>query len=125
MTAPLEKFGERLRRLRIRVGLSQANVAMICNVLPRQVSRWELGRWPRRKSRIDAICSALAPKLGCTPFYLRWGRDVRRGDIGVIIGPEYVPERPRWSYPDELLLQECREAREEIIRAEGYRRQQP
>lgn len=106
-----ELFSRRLRRLRIRAKLTQGDLAQACGCTSRAISHWECGKWPGW--RVVAICNQLAPLLGVTPHYLRFGweeHDIRLAAL----------ERAAWSFPNEELIEECRSARREIEAAEGF-----
>ena len=57
-----ETFGERLKKLRQKVGLSQEQLALVTNVSIKTIQRWE---WGERQPRIEDI-KALAKALGVT-----------------------------------------------------------
>lgn len=55
-----ETLGERIRRLRKRIGLTQAEVAGRCGVSRRTVNAWEAGRSRPRLCNLRALCDTLS-----------------------------------------------------------------
>lgn len=55
----MESFGRRLATLRQGVGMTQNDVAMICNVTVQAVSKWECGRSCPDALMLERIASAL------------------------------------------------------------------
>ena len=55
----MESFGRRLATLRQSVGMTQNDVAMICNVTVQAVSKWECGRSCPDALMLERIASAL------------------------------------------------------------------
>ncbi len=81
----METIGERVRRLREEMRLSQGRLAKLAQVTPSVISDLERGR-QKASRKIDLIAAA----LGTTPSYLRTGT-----------GPRYA-ENAAQSMPDGL-----------------------
>lgn len=52
-------FGEKLKEARVKVGLTQAQLADILNIETPNISRWETGADFPKDARFPAICKAL------------------------------------------------------------------
>jgi transcriptional regulator with XRE-family HTH domain len=111
-----ERFSVRLVRLRRRCRLKQIELAEVLGVTARTIGHWEQGRWPGH--RLGAICTKLAPILGVTPHYLRFGWEESDTRLA-------ARARASWSVPSPELVEEARAGRREIERAEGFKRCAP
>ena len=58
-----EVFGRRLATLRRRVGLTQRDVAEVCNVTVQAVSKWECGRSCPDILMLESIATALGVQI--------------------------------------------------------------
>ena len=113
-----ETFGERVARLRRRAGIRQYELAARIGVSKAALSTWERGHLPLK---VTLQCERLAQQLGVTGHYLRFG--VEAADLRLM--EREKRRRPRWSYPDETLIELAREGRREIEVAEGFARPPP
>lgn len=96
MPAIEEKFGRRVKALRVARGMTQAELAEAVDLQPQTISRIELGKHPSSFSTIARLAAALrVPEAALFDFDGAYGATVTIADVPLPADPAVVHERVR------------------------------